>query len=301
MFLTAALESIALQSDQAFTLYVGDDASPHDLAALCAPFAQRLRLNYVRFERNLGQTDLVAHWTRCIELSREPWVWLFSDDDVMDPECVGTLLDRIAGCPADADLFHFDVVQIDADGRDLRAAPPFPEEMSAMHFALARMERRISSYAPDYVFSRAAMQRVGGFQAFPVAWCSDDATWIKLAHRGGIQAVRGPKVRWRISSQNVSSASSPHAKQKLYAAVQFVQWLEQFMASHAPGPGDPSAEQVLAAARNWLYSQSHALKVGFWQHRGIEHSWRLRHCMPYGFLGAMLRTAVWDRRLPVAR
>lgn len=192
-FLVAALESIAAQTDRAFTVYVGDDASRHDLAALCAPFAQRLRLNYVRFERNLGQTDLVAHWTRCIELSREPWVWPFSDDDVMDPECVGTLLDRIAGRPADADLFHFDVVQIDADGRDLRAAPPFPEEMSAMHFALARMERRISSYAPDYVFSRAAMQRVGGFQAFPVAWCSDDANGIKLAHRGGDSGGKGPK------------------------------------------------------------------------------------------------------------
>ena len=300
-FLAAALASIAAQTDQGFTLYVGDDASPHDLAAICAPFASCMRLHYTRFDHNLGQSDLVAHWSRCIALSHEPWVWLFSDDDLMDPGCVAAWRRRVQADTAVADLYHFDVIEIDAEGNDIRVAPAFDDVTSSPHFALARMQCRISSYAPDYVFSRAALQAVQGFQSFPAAWCSDDATWVKLARRTGIHAIRGPKVRWRRSNQNISSVNSPQATQKLEAAVQYVQWLERFMAENPPQPGDPTRDQVLAAARGWLVMQSQTLRLGFWQHQGLRNAWRLRRCLPLGFLGALARTAVWDRRLAVRR
>ncbi len=87
-FLQAALTSLAAQTDQAFTVYVGDDASPDDVQALCAAWADKLDLRYTRFDSNVGGQDLVAQWTRCIALSHEPWVWLFSDDDELEPGCV---------------------------------------------------------------------------------------------------------------------------------------------------------------------------------------------------------------------
>ena len=46
---------------------------------------------------NFGGHDLVAQWNRCIQLTQnEPWLWLFSDDDIMGPRCVEYFFNTIA-------------------------------------------------------------------------------------------------------------------------------------------------------------------------------------------------------------
>jgi len=84
-----ALESIAGQTCTNFTLYIGDDASPHDLYAIVKDFESKINLHYKRYDENLGSKDLVAQWERCIDLVKdEKWIWLFSDDDLMAKHCV---------------------------------------------------------------------------------------------------------------------------------------------------------------------------------------------------------------------
>jgi len=68
-FLGRTLASIAAQTDRHVVVYVGDDASPHDLAYICAGFAGAVASRYHRFDHNLGQRELVAHWERCVALS----------------------------------------------------------------------------------------------------------------------------------------------------------------------------------------------------------------------------------------
>lgn len=84
-FLAAALDSIAVQTCQDFTLYIGDDNRPNHLGAIVDRYRDRINLVYHRFDTNLGGKDLVAQWERCIDMSQgEEWIWLFSDDDVME-------------------------------------------------------------------------------------------------------------------------------------------------------------------------------------------------------------------------
>ena len=95
-FLSAALESIAAQICKDFTLYVGDDCSPEPIGDIVEQYRDRIELVYLRFNTNLGGKDLVAQWERCIAMSQdEPYIWLFSDDDVMEPSCVELLLKTI--------------------------------------------------------------------------------------------------------------------------------------------------------------------------------------------------------------
>ena len=295
-FFAAALESIAAQTDQGFTVYVGDDASPHDLASICSAYQDRIALRYTRFEHNLGQSALVAHWQRCIGLSQEPWVWLFSDDDLMDPGCVAAWRQRVVADAGAVDLYHFDVIEIDAAGAVLAHAPRFADLTRPLAYALARLQGRLSSYAPDYVFLRAALARVGGFEDFPAAWCSDDATWIKLARRGGIRAIRGPVVRWRRSGQNISAADSPQKVHKLLAASQYVGWLEQHVAAGPVEPGEPTRNELMTAARPWLLAQRQTLNTAFWPRHGLAHAWHLRRALPGGLPGSTARTLYWDLR-----
>ena len=65
-FLADTLRSISAQTDRDFVLYIGDDASPWDVAGEIAPFRSRMPIVYRRFDVNLGGRDLVGQWERCI-------------------------------------------------------------------------------------------------------------------------------------------------------------------------------------------------------------------------------------------
>jgi glycosyltransferase involved in cell wall biosynthesis len=264
-FLAPALASLAAQTCRDFRVYVGDDASPHDLETICRRYEEHLPLHYTRFDENRGQQDLVAQWERCVALSTEPWVWLFSDDDVMDPDCVATLLRCLRDDAGRYDLYHFNVRVIDASGAVLRVPAPYPEVFSSLAFAMARLRSQIDSFAPDYVFARRALEDVGGFTRFPLAWCSDDATWIKLSRRSGIRTVHGPMVSWRISGQNITSHHPTLAPQKLQAARQFVTWLSRYVSSAPPRPGEPSGAALRRASLGWLWRQGEAVAAPRWQ------------------------------------
>src|SRR5690348_11740615 len=91
-FLRAALDSIAAQTDRRFRVYIGDDCGPPAIAEASAELAKKgVDVVYHRFGDNLGGRSLPAQWNRCVGLSTEPWVWLFSDDDVMAPDCVAAI------------------------------------------------------------------------------------------------------------------------------------------------------------------------------------------------------------------
>ena len=88
-FLEEALECLAAQTCKDFTVYVGDDCSPHPLSEIVMPFKEKMNLHYTRFDSNLGAKDLIGQWERCVALAQdEEWLWLFSDDDQMDNNCV---------------------------------------------------------------------------------------------------------------------------------------------------------------------------------------------------------------------
>lgn len=96
IFLPAALDSIAAQTCKDFTLYVGDDCCPEPIGSVVEQYRGKIALVYQRFNTNLGGKDLVAQWERCIAMSKDkPYIWLFSDDDVMEPNFVEALLRQV--------------------------------------------------------------------------------------------------------------------------------------------------------------------------------------------------------------
>ncbi|HET9948812.1 MAG TPA: glycosyltransferase family 2 protein, partial [Longimicrobiales bacterium] len=169
-FLGPALASVAAQTDRRFTLYVGDDAGPPEIARLCATYSGGpVRLVYLRWEHNLGRRSLAAHWNRCVRACAEPWVWLFSDDDLMAPDCVAAFYEELARGPA-TDLLRFDTDVIDARGRRLVTSPPHPAHESGVDFVYDRLQGRRNSFVVEYVFRRGVFEREGGFPELPVAW-----------------------------------------------------------------------------------------------------------------------------------
>jgi glycosyltransferase involved in cell wall biosynthesis len=228
-FLDEALASIDRQTCRDFKLYVGDDASPADLYSIVKKYAGRLPVVYRRFEENRGGQDLVSQWERCIDMVEdEEWIWLFSDDDVMDAHCVELFYDALQR--HEADLYHFDVSIIDRYSRPRETRAGYPLRMSAAEYFRATVEHRVWSFVSDSIFNRQHFLDAGRFQAFDLAWGSDHATWIKLGFDKGIVTVRGARVYWRASGENISSLfeDAGTGSRKVQASVAFFNWARGF-------------------------------------------------------------------------
>ena len=224
-YLAEALASLAAQTDKRFRVYLGDDASPGPLGEICNRYAHKLDLVYHRFPENLGRDSLVDQWHRCIQLSSEPWVWLFSDDDVMEAGCVEAFYGALDETKGKYDLYRFNTSNIDEAGRVVRICPPHPLVESGLEFAYHRLCRNRESYVSEYVFSREVFRENDGMVRFPLAWCSDDASWIAFAGDMGIFTIYGPRVFWRQSQLNISFTRPRQKEDKLKACALFLKWL----------------------------------------------------------------------------
>jgi len=227
-FLERTLQSLAAQTDRRFRLYIGDDASPEPVADEVKKFSGQLPLVYHRFSENLGGTALTKHWDRCIALSQEPWVWLFSDDDVMEPDCVAAFYRTLAATAGRFDIYRFDTLFIDENDRPLKLSPPHPEQETWMEFAYFLLRFLRMSTAQEVIFSRAAYDRSAGWFDLPLAWGSDHASQIIWAGTKGLRRIDGARVQWRWSGQNLSSTRERKFKMvKIQACMRYVAWLLQ--------------------------------------------------------------------------
>ena len=199
-FFRATLESLANQTCKDFTVYIGDDYSPADFLPLINEYIDKIDIVYKRFENNLGGKDLVAQWTRCIEMTQgEPWIWLFSDDDVMGERCVELFYNEINN-RHQYDLYHFDVKIVDANSNRVYTTKPYPEVLGSLDFYTKRYE----SFVVEYIFSRDIYDKLGGFVNFDLAWGSDRTTWVKFGNEKGIKTIHGDFVFWRKSNINIT-------------------------------------------------------------------------------------------------
>lgn len=225
-FLPATLDSIAVQTCKDFTLYVGDDCSPEPIGNIVEQYKDKIKLVYQRFDTNLGGIDLVAQWERCIAMSKEElYIWLFSDDDVMEPNCVELLLKQIENTKGAYDLYHFDVKEINDEGKETKLLPAYPQILNAYDYYKGKSSGRFRSYVVENVFSRRVYEQAGGFKNFDLAWGSDIATWCIFCGNKGMSKVPGAHVLWRRSGQNITPDKTRRiAERKLKAESEFLVW-----------------------------------------------------------------------------
>lgn len=231
-FFAQTMESIANQTNKDFTLYVGDDASPYNLSDIVDEFKDRIDIVYKRFEENVGGKDLVAQWKRCIELTKsEEWIWLFSDDDMMHPQCVESFYKEIELTPQ-YDLYRFDVDIIDKENSVIGTCVAPYEVISSRDLYLLKQKGIMNSFVVEYVFSRRVYEELNGFQHFDLAWGSDLATWMKFAVRKGTKNISNGKILWRSSGENITTSKDDVLlERKLVADMNFLKWANSFLDS----------------------------------------------------------------------
>lgn len=236
-FLAAALDSIAAQTCQDFTLYIGDDCSPHNLVEIVDRYRDKINLVYKRFDTNLGGKDLVAQWERCIDMTQgEDWLWLFSDDDVMEKNCVEEFYKTIKEKPK-AGLIHFNVNRLDNATGKISPLPKFPDFCSSKFYLDEKLKGHLISFVVEFVVCRDVFFDNGRFQNFDMAWGSDFISWVKFSDAaGGIVTSDHAKVLWRKSNENISpDKSNPVLVRKIHSLISNAKWILDFTSQKGYG------------------------------------------------------------------
>ena len=229
-FLAAALDSIAAQTCHDFTLYIGDDCSPNPIGEIVDAYSDKINLVYKRFDTNLGGHDLVAQWERCIDMTQgEEWLWLFSDDDVMEEQCVEEFYKMIKSNP-NVGLVHFNVSGIFGKDEHEKKFPLFPPYMKAKDYLDEKLKGKIVSFVVEFVIRRDVFNESGRFEKFDLAWGSDFISWIKFATKAdGIYTCKNAKVKWRSSGENVSTDDRNEiVVRKLKAFIEYTYWIYSY-------------------------------------------------------------------------
>jgi Glycosyl transferase family 2 len=255
-FLREVLASVADQTCLKFQVYVGDDASPENIRDIVREFSDKLPIHYHRFSKNLGAISLAEHWRRCINLSHEPWVWLFSDDDLMEEQCVETFYRELRNTSGQYELYRFNTCSINGQSRLISENALHPQNESGPDFLVSRLRGGRTSTAQELIFSRAAWESVGGFPDFPLGWASDDAFIATLGSRKPIRVIPGPRLKWRLSGKNISTDNSiAMAIQKHQACRKFVEWAAAFLKQHSPTEGPLTNAEVASLLEDWFFMQ----------------------------------------------
>jgi glycosyltransferase involved in cell wall biosynthesis len=201
------LLSIANQTDKRFKVYIGDDSSIYNPLGLLNVYINKIDLNYHRFEINLGNISLTKQWERCINLTQnEEWLMVLGDDDVLEHNVVEefyAIVDK-----DNIDLIRFKLQTIDENG-NVKSLNSEHKVFETSHDLLESMFcSKETITASEFIFRREVYIEHNGFVEFPLAWFSDNATWLTFSKQKGVYNIQHASVYWRLSGVNISSSSS---------------------------------------------------------------------------------------------
>lgn len=228
-YLKDVLISLANQTDKRFNVYIGDDCSKFNLYNIIKPFIAKLNISYTRFENNLGSTDLISHWNRCLKMiGNESWFLMFSDDDILSPTCIENFYK--AKETYSSDVFHYNLKIIDSENKIIRSTPNYPEVLTSVEFFEKLYKNEIEARMPEFIFKKRVFDELGGFINFPLAMRSDNAAVIQTSKFTGIRTIPNSYVNWRESGQNISvgGKSKERYLYYYYSLVDFFNWKDDF-------------------------------------------------------------------------
>lgn len=203
-FFEETLASLASQTDQRFTVYIGDDASPENPKDMLAKFKDKFQWVYHRFDDNLGGKALVKQWERCISLTKnEEWLMILGDDDYLTDTVVEQFYAQLPQFLSKTNLVRFASQTIVEETKHKAAVCNNPIWESATDSYFRKLMKISRSSLSEYVFLKSAFEK-HRFYNYPLAWNSDDRAWLDFAEDKPIYSINESVVCVRLSGLNIT-------------------------------------------------------------------------------------------------
>jgi glycosyltransferase involved in cell wall biosynthesis len=203
-FFEETLQSLADQTDQRFTVYIGDDSSPDDPKHLLEKFKNKFNLHYHKFDENLGAISLSKQWERCIELTdKEEWLMVLGDDDLLDQNVVDAFYENIEIFSNKTNVVRFATKKIFGRKIDFDTTFTHPVWENSTDSFYRKFDKTSRSSLSEYIFLRKTYEKFG-FYNYPLAWNSDDRAWLDFSDGKPIYTINNSFVYFRKSEINIT-------------------------------------------------------------------------------------------------
>ncbi|MCI5162784.1 MAG: glycosyltransferase family 2 protein [Candidatus Electrothrix sp. AX5] len=234
-FFDETLASLSRQTNKNFNVYIGNDNSKDDPAQLIESYNGRIKIFYKKFDKNIGETNLVKQWMRCYRLiNNEEWFFFLPDDDTISENYIEEFYLALQY----PEINKVNIIKYPCRNlsEDLLISPTRCKVESNLDFYCRVLYGEDGGTLGDVVFRRSAFERYGGFINFPRGWGSDHATLLSVSKDSLIYHVSNAHLNFRMSGENISSQSGDGAE-KMQARCMFARWLKKNSDIFSEEPG----------------------------------------------------------------
>nr|WP_317631519.1 glycosyltransferase family 2 protein [uncultured Flavobacterium sp.] len=195
------LKSLANQTNKNFRVYVGNDASKNDPTTLIENTLIDVSYKYHYFDKNLGGSNLVAQWDRCIQLMdhNEQWFMILGDDDYLDINFVQSFYDNLKEISKyNSKVIRFAVQKVLEKKLESKIYKN-PPLQSQNDFFFTRERSSLS----EFIFSLESYNKYK-FKQIPLAWGADVLAVYEFAENFPVYSINSTTVFVRISDKSIS-------------------------------------------------------------------------------------------------
>ncbi len=218
-FFRECLASLAAQTDQRFTVYIGNDASPEDPEILLNEFKGKFNFTYKKFEDNLGGLSLTKQWERCIAMMQdEEWFMILGDDDYLSSNAVEEFYNKLNTVKEKKiNVIKFSSRVIDEFGNILNSKTDEPLIKSSIEYLL---EKNFRCSLSEHIFKKSQYEKYG-FADFPLGWISDVMATLEFSEYGDILFIKNATCFVHLSPESISGNNISNKIEKRDAQKMF--------------------------------------------------------------------------------
>jgi glycosyltransferase involved in cell wall biosynthesis len=201
-WLGESLDSALNQTFPSLEIIVVNDGSTDDSLAIARARARDDGRIRIIDQANAG---LPIARNRAMKVAHGAYLALLDADDAWLPDHLLLVMQAFERDP-DLGLVHANIERVDADGALVDIPDRYWHKHMDVFEALALRHEHVS--CPTAVFSRLAMESVGGFDPrFTGLGCEDRDLWLRIAARFRVGFLDQVTARYRLHPSSMSAAS----------------------------------------------------------------------------------------------
>jgi glycosyltransferase involved in cell wall biosynthesis len=201
-FLRLSVQSALAQTHSNIEILVVDNASDDETATVLATFEdERLRV-----VRQVSRVSMFANWNLALQSARGDYFLLLSDDDLLEPLAVESMVLRFKSEPA-VGLVCCRGAIIDSDGQELMLGKSAALQLTADEMIAGFFRSELDLWPCSLMFRRSDLSEY--LERFALG--ADAAVWIDLVTKYGVAAFV-PQVLTRYRVHANATARTPLSK-----------------------------------------------------------------------------------------
>lgn len=215
------LKSLCVQTNQNFSLYIGNDASPDDPLPVLNKYFKPNEYQYFDYQENLGGENLSFQWDRILKNVTEDWFQILGDDDFISANLVEEFHKNIINAENSINVIKIRSMLCDGDGNITKQLyNSFSTgHYSVIDFMIKKFAGRLNSSLSEHIFRMETYRKVG-FASYDLAWHTDDLLILEASDFKRFLFIAEANVFVRVYNGS-TSGSTDNLLVKKNASISF--------------------------------------------------------------------------------